>query len=206
VGLAIGLILLGVHKVLVFAGILSPAIQMIAIISAYYLICGGIHLDGVADVWDGMNCGGSRDKIFQAMSDSCVGTFGVIGLILIAGMAGLSTATASGLDLFLAPLVGRSFGLLLISTHSAAKSKGLGKPMIDACGKKTAAFAILILMALALVQIQAIWAYLVILILFLIKFRPFLNRIGGVTGDTIGFTIEMTQWLFLLILQGGHLI
>lgn len=205
VGAVIGLGLYSVYEFLSLAEIHSPILQMVAVLVVYYLICGGIHLDGVADVWDGMNCGGSRDKVFQAMSDSCIGTFGAVGLIFIVAIAGLSAYMANGLELFFAPIVGRSLALLLISIYPSAKSNGLGKPMIDNCNKKTVLLASAILLGVAWILPQAIWAYLALILLYVLKLRPFLLRLEGVTGDLIGFTIEMSQWLFLLTLQGGHL-
>lgn len=203
VGLAIGLFMFGISAGLQALGIDSRGLRMILLLMGYYLLCGGIHLDGVADLWDGMNCGGSKEKIFQAMSDSNVGSFGVLGLIFAVGIAAMGAYNATALNLLLFPIAGRAMGLLVISLHPSAKETGLGKPMIDHCGKKTAAFALAILGLIAWVLPASFLAYGVIALLYLVKIRPFLDRIGGITGDGIGFTIEMTQWLFLLFVQGG---
>ncbi len=205
VGLVIGIVMVGIAAGLNAVGIDSGGVRMILILMGYYLLCGGIHLDGVADLWDGMNCGGDKEKIFQAMSDSNVGSFAVVGLIFVAGVAAMGAYNATLLSLFLFPIVGRVMGLLVISIHPAAKETGLGKPMIDYCGKRTAVFALVILASIAWVMPASLVAYGVIALLYLAKFRPFLKRIGGITGDGIGFTIETTQWLFLLFIQGGYL-
>lgn len=205
VGLVIGLCMYGISRGVHALGIDSGGVRIILVLTGYYLLCGGIHLDGVADLWDGMNCGGSKEKIFQAMSDSSVGSFGVLGLVFVVGIAAMGTYNATGLSLLLFPIVGRTMGLLVISLHSAAKKTGLGKPMIDNCGKKTAAYAFVLLGFIAWMMPASLLAYGVIALLYLAKLRPFLHRIGGITGDGIGFTIETTQWLFLLFIQGGSL-
>lgn len=205
VGVVVGLGLFSVWQLLQMMSISTAIFRVPVILATYYLLCGGIHLDGVADVWDGMNCGGDREKVFQAMSDSCVGTFGVLGLIVAVGIAGIGISTANGMMLFLAPIFGRTLALMLISLFPAAKQDGLGKPMIDACGRKTALFSLLILIAIAWMNPNAILAYGVLLLVFLIKVHPFIQRIQGVTGDLIGFTIEMSQWIFLFVIQWGAL-
>jgi len=205
IGLVIGLAMYALTIGLAALGIDSGSVQMIIVLMAYYLICGGIHLDGVADLWDGMNCGGDRDKIFQAMSDSNVGSFGVLGLIFLVGIAAMGSYHATGLSLLFFPIVGRTMALLLISIHTAAKDAGLGKPMIDNCGKGTAIYALAILVVIAFLIPGSLVAYGAIALLYLIKLGPFFKRIDGVTGDGIGFTIEMSQWMFLLFIQGGSL-
>lgn len=203
VGIVVGLGLYSTWELLHLLQIHTAFIRIPLLLSAYYLICGGIHLDGVADVWDGMNCGGNSKKIFQAMSDSCIGTFGTLGLIVVVGLAAMGVSLANGRALFAAPIVGRTMALLLISIYPPAKSDGLGKPMIDRCGRKTAVFSILVMALIAWLIPKAAAAYLVILVLHVLKLRPFIQRIHGVTGDLIGFSIEMSQWIFLLVIQGG---
>lgn len=205
IGLFIGLVMYVIAAGLTALGIDSGGLRMVLILMAYYLVCGGIHLDGVADLWDGMNCGGDKEKIFQAMTDSNVGSFGVLGLIFVVGIAALASYHATGLSLLVFPIVGRTMALLLISMHTAAKTSGLGKPMIDNCGRNTAVFSLFILSVIAFLLPWSLVAYGAIAFLYLLKLRPFFKRIGGVTGDGIGFTIEMTQWLFLFIIQGGSL-
>ena len=204
VGAVVGLGLYSVWELLEILQIQASLLRGPILLAVYYLLCGGIHLDGVADVWDGMNCGGDSSKIFQAMSDSCIGTFGTLGLITVVGLGFLGLSHAGGLALFLTPIVGRSVALLLISLYPAAKPSGLGKPMIDYCGRYTAIISLVCLALVAWFLPGAPMAYLVISILFLLKFRPFIQRINGVTGDLIGFTIEMSQWIFLFVIQGGN--
>ena len=60
-----------------------PFLRGLAITIMYILITGGIHLDGAADTSDGLFSGRTRDEVFEIMSDSHIGAFGVIALILI---------------------------------------------------------------------------------------------------------------------------
>lgn len=54
----------------------------IAVIVVRVLITGALHEDGLADFFDGMGAGGSRERILSIMKDSHIGTYGVIALIL----------------------------------------------------------------------------------------------------------------------------
>lgn len=54
---------------------------------AFYAFAGwAIHLDGWSDLWDGLGSGKSGEDLRSIMKDSCVGAYGVIGLILAFGI------------------------------------------------------------------------------------------------------------------------
>ena len=54
--------------------------------AAFYTLCGWcIHLDGWADVWDGIGSGKTGEELRAVIKDTKTGAFAVIGLILALG-------------------------------------------------------------------------------------------------------------------------
>src|SRR5205823_10717707 len=94
VGLGLGLVLVGVERVtsvlfpLLLAGLLT--------VTAWKLLTGGLHLDGLADCLDGLG-GRDAEHRLAIMRDSRIGAFGALGLILLLlpGIAAVTQMPAS---------------------------------------------------------------------------------------------------------------
>lgn len=69
----------------VFAGLsatgLSPLTSIVASLAAMALSTGGFHEDGLADFWDGLGGGQTREKKLEIMRDSRIGTYGLLALV-----------------------------------------------------------------------------------------------------------------------------
>ena len=61
------------------------SISIIFSMIASILVTGAFHEDGFADVCDGFGGGWTKEKILEIMKDSRVGSYGVIGMILMLG-------------------------------------------------------------------------------------------------------------------------
>ncbi|NLI58067.1 MAG: adenosylcobinamide-GDP ribazoletransferase, partial [Clostridium sp.] len=81
VGLIIGIILTGVYYGL--ERFFSAQVIFVFIIIAYIILTGGIHLDGLADTFDGLFSGKSKEKILEIMRDSRIGTNGVLAIVCL---------------------------------------------------------------------------------------------------------------------------
>ena len=81
VGIIVGAISGGVY--LLSAMAFPVTIAIIFSMLASVLITGAFHEDGLADTCDGFGGGWSKNKILEIMKDSRIGTFGVVGLILV---------------------------------------------------------------------------------------------------------------------------
>jgi adenosylcobinamide-GDP ribazoletransferase len=81
VGILVGII---GAMVLVLANMLfSPALTILFSMIATILLTGSFHEDGFADSCDAFGGGWTKEKILTIMKDSRLGTYGVVGLILI---------------------------------------------------------------------------------------------------------------------------
>lgn len=166
----------------------------------YISMTGGLHLDGLADYFDGIFSGRSRERILEIMKDTHVGTFGVVGLILyFIGMFALIMG-AEPIVLLMMPVVGKSMGHLICSVGRYPKEKGMGMPLIT-YGKVW--HGLIVTGTLMVFLYLNGMTYLIAggcVLLFTLTFHFRTTQIvGGVTGDVIGASVELTQIVWLLV-------
>jgi adenosylcobinamide-GDP ribazoletransferase len=202
VGLMIGLIL--------FAIAISLKAIPIIILSSVILVVwiwltGGLHLDGLADTADAWVGGfGDPERTLKIMKDPSCGPIGVLSLIILCLLKWsalyvlLQQQFYSALILF--PLLARLTPLFLFLTTNYVREKGLGTSIAE-CMPKTAAVMICALCLLASVYWG--WAGIIAVIsmtgTLLYLRHKFIQRIGGITGDTVGASIEICETVGLLI-------
>lgn len=63
--------------------VLAPLPLAALLLFVSVIFTGGLHLDGVADLCDGLGAGGPPERMLAVMKESQIGAFGVIGLVLI---------------------------------------------------------------------------------------------------------------------------
>lgn len=81
VGILVGLA--GAFVLVLSNGLFSPALAILFSMIATILLTGSFHEDGFADCCDAFGGGWTKEKILTIMKDSRLGTYGVVGLILI---------------------------------------------------------------------------------------------------------------------------
>jgi len=182
---------------------------LIVVIDAF--LTGAMHFDGLADTADGFGGGRTRADVLRIMRDHAIGSYGGIALVLvialkIAAIATLANGRYAVLGILLAPVLGRWSAVILSATEAYARPpeddgpNSVGSPT-RLVGRRelvmatvTAAFlaaafgrwfggAALLLVAVATIC----WGWWC------------RRRIGGVTGDTLGAGIEISECLVLLL-------
>ena len=205
-GAAIGLV-----TAAVFAGarlVWPPVVAAIVAIGIEAWWTGAFHEDAVADFCDGFGGGGrSADDIRRIMKDSRVGSYGALGLGLAVALRVATTATLSPLIATAAIIAAATFGrtcavLLLALAPPAPVGEGLAKD-IGGLPRGTLWLALLLavpgLAALALVRPGAMLAAVAAAAVLLPWLaRGLRRRIGGSTGDCLGFAAYMGQLAVLL--------
>ena len=202
-GLIIGIILMGIYCGLEL--FFPHEVVFAFIIIAYIVLTGGIHLDGLADTFDGLFSGKSKEKILEIMRDSRIGTNGVLAIV---SLLLLNYALFVSLDLqdiktvlILFPAAGRMASLIGAGASGyARKTWGLGKSFIDFCG-------LIEVIAGSLIYTLAIYiglgveglviASLTILFPYIIL-KLIEKKIQGATGDVLGALCELNQTFFLI--------
>lgn len=180
------------------------AAALVAVVMSTYLT-GGLHLDGLSDVCDGLFSGRSRERVLEIMHDSRMGTFGGVGLFfaLSAKMVLLSVILSRDLNTGLmaalaAPLAGRA-GILVISKIGQSARAGMGRCYVEGMNSRILWTGLLItlLFATPALRLHALAALLIPAALAFLLNRLFNRRLGGITGDCLGCTSELSEVCFL---------
>ena len=177
-------------------------------------VTGGLHLDGMGDTADGLFSYRPRERVLEIMRDSTLGTNGVVAVVLTILLKFITLKNipfAGGMTaLFCAPILSR----MAITWHAAVatyarEQSGMGE-FTDRVGLPqalTATVCSLVLTSLVLSftdmsLASVIWSLTIlhgIAIALAVSFAFYLQyRIGGITGDTIGATIELSEMLSFL--------
>ena len=195
-------------------GNLSLALRAVLMFFLYLLMTGGLHMDGLADTMDAFGSNRSREKMLQIMKDSHIGTFGVLAILVytLFMVALLPETPFPALLLF--PVVGRIAGLLVATCHPYARDQGLGSSFVNAARPihvLLGSLAVFLVVFLTDALQVRVWSALILLLSYLFSLLlvwllllGMSRKLGGVTGDLIGFSIEVSQILFLLLVHLGR--
>lgn len=190
----------------VFHLIFSLEIALLFSIVASLLTTGAFHEDGFADVCDGFGGGWTKEKILDIMKDSRVGTYGLVGLILL--MALKFTSLDQIPVAFIIPTiisahaVSRLISVSLIYTDEYAREDLLSKAKPLATKMTPTEFLIACVFGLApLLLLQNWWIFLSLIPLILVKLyfsKYFKKWIGGYTGDCLGAVQQVSEVVYYL--------
>jgi adenosylcobinamide-GDP ribazoletransferase len=103
-GVLLGLILVVLNSLL--DALIPRAVLDCLLLLVLIVMTGALHLDGIADLLDGLAGGKDREGILRIMKDSRVGAMGVVGLVMLLLLKYLS--------LFNLPLELKSAGLIFM--------------------------------------------------------------------------------------------
>ncbi len=195
---------------------LGPWSAAFLVIGASMLLTGGFHEDGLADTADAMGGAYTRERLLEILKDSRVGAFGAMALFV---SLGLKAALLARLDanapmaLVVTECLSRvtpiwlMVGMPYVTNDAQSRSKQVtraGAPqMILATVIGLAivglgwwsdelSMAMLGGLALAMIVTPALCAW------------RFYYRAGGITGDFLGATQQLTQLALLIALAAAH--
>ena len=209
VGLGLGLVLAGVERVT--SVVFPPPLAALLTVTAWKVLTGGLHLDGLADCLDGL-AGKDAEHRLRIMRDSRIGAFGAIGLILFLLLETVAVAELpAGVRwraLLVLPALARATPPLLARCFPPAKGEGHGAAFRN--GLRAGAVPVALALALALVWGGLGVAGLVsagTALAAAFALSGFMAvRLGGVTGDVLGAAIEVTELAGLLTVSAwAHL-
>ncbi len=204
VGLALGLGLVVVNWVL--APLIPQAVLDCLLILILIAVTGAIHLDGIADLIDGLAGGKDREGVLRIMKDSHVGAIGVVGLVMVLLLKYLSlyhiTPGLKSAALMFMPAAGRWAQVTLAAVCPYVRSEGgTGGAFVDNVGERELLIgsATLALVALILFGLKGLLLLLLLGLAVAGLWRYFDRRLGGVTGDVLGAATEVIEVLTLLL-------
>jgi adenosylcobinamide-GDP ribazoletransferase len=180
-----------------------PLLAALLTVTCWKLVTGGLHLDGLADCVDGI---GGRDPEHRLaiMRDSRIGAMGAVGLILfllleIAAVSELPDAVRAH-ALLAAPVIARAMPALLGRLLPPARREGLGAAFQASLPRSAAPLALAVALAVATLALggAGVVAVAVASGLCLLIGRVVARRLGGITGDVFGASIETAELAALL--------
>ncbi len=167
---------------------------------------GARHLDGVADLIDGLAGGKDRESTLEIMKDSRVGAIGVVGLVMVLLLKYLSLFHVplefKNAALIFMPTAGRWMQLCLSCYAPYVRAEGgTGSAFVENVGQPEflRGTATLIFAALVLFWAKGIFLVFLLGIATMFILRYFETRLGGITGDVLGAVTEMVEVLVLLL-------
>lgn len=201
-----GLILGGIYYTAAFClrGHVPPLVLAALITALMVILTRGLHYDGLADLADGVWGGATPERRLEIMKDSRSGAFGVLALILdlllkVASIHALVLANSLAPILF-APIFGRVAMTAAAYRATYARAKGLGKPFLENMLLPHLLIAVAsAILFVAFINWRALFYALPVLACVALL-RTLANRLlGGITGDVLGATCEITEIVILVI-------
>lgn len=201
VGAVLGLLLAGIY-LLVSIWLPQLAASVIVVVSLI-ILTRALHMDALADTFDGLFGGRDKEHMLAIMKDSRVGSFGVVAIV--AGVAlkiSLLTAVPTALQigtLIAFPVLGRWAAAIASGTQPSARANGgLGSLFAERARSwelilsSAVAFSIVgaVLWMRAVAAPIAIIAAAVFPVVYIALVK---RKIEGMTGDTLGALIELTE-------------
>lgn len=171
------------------------------------VVTGALHLDGFADLCDGIGGGRDQQAALRIMKDSCIGAFGAVGLVLLLlckyqALIALP-APVKPLALLLMPVVGRWAPVSLVVTIPYLRGpEGTGSAFATHAGRRELLLATLTLLGVAagLFRLDGL-ALVGGAALATAGFGFWVKqRLGGVTGDVLGAAVELLEVVALLLI------
>jgi adenosylcobinamide-GDP ribazoletransferase len=192
------------------AYVLPLPVAVLVALAVEALITGAFHEDAVADFFDAFGGGWTRDDVLRILRDSRVGSFGSLGLMLAVGLraAGLMSCadvTAAAIAVVCAGAMGRAVILAVMAAVPPVPARdGLSKDIGQLASWRTFAVAVTLIapiIAFALYRDPlGMVAGLLLLAGFIGWFRRYLlRRLGGVTGDCLGFSAYVGMIVITLV-------
>lgn len=199
IGLIIGSLALGLSL------FLDPLIVSLLVVGALAIITGIHHIDGLADFADGLMTKGKKEKKLQSMKDVSTGSAGILSIVLyVVGMI-LALSLMSGFVLFQAILLSEilsKFSMVLQASLGRSAAVGSNSPFVQIMKDKRRLVTAGTITFIPLVIIGGTTGLIVFgagiaftLFILALSTRSF----GGITGDVLGATNEITRLSSLVI-------
>ncbi|MEM9124063.1 MAG: adenosylcobinamide-GDP ribazoletransferase [Pseudomonadota bacterium] len=205
-------VLVGGLSALVYGGayglLSSSLLAVLLALAAGVILTGAFHEDGLADTFDGIGGGATREAALEIMRDSRLGTYGTLALGLALALK-VGALVALPPPLAVAALIAghglsRVSSVLVLATSRYVRAEGTGKPVAGGVSLPsllvTLASGALIAGLWCAFQAPAslAWALGGLLIghgLMRLFFEP---KLGGYSGDTLGAVQQASEIGFYL--------
>jgi adenosylcobinamide-GDP ribazoletransferase len=211
IGFLLGVILIYADKVFRLI-VLPDPIGNVLLVLLMVLLTRALHIDGLADTFDGLMGGKCKDSRLAIMKDSRIGTAGVLGIVFILLLKYLCLNSLVNSEkiaaLLVAPMLARWSQVIMAFEGNYGRQEGMAKAFVGHLRTSGLAYASLFaigLTAFVIAQEEARAAFLIcgaiggVVLLTLSARWYFARKLGGLTGDVIGAVNELNEVLVLLL-------
>ena len=203
VGIVIGLIIgtLGYGLSLY----LEPLVVSLVVVASLAVITGIHHTDGLADFADGLMTRGSKEKKRKAMKDLSVGSAGIFSIVLYAIGVIIALSLSSGMELFKIILLSEimaKFSMVLMAGLGNSASVGSNSPFMDSMKDKKRLLVAGIITIIPFIIVGEMNGFIVFasgIVVTMVLVGLSTRSFGGITGDVMGASNEITRLSSLLI-------
>jgi adenosylcobinamide-GDP ribazoletransferase len=203
IGIAIGLMMgSAAYGLSLF---LEPLVVGLLVTAGLVLITGIHHTDGLSDFADGLMARGSKQRKLEVMQDHSVGSAGIVAIVLYVAGAIIALSTIKGFEVFVAILVAEivaKFSMVLLASLGPSAWEGSNSPFVNSMKdrKKLAIAAIITVGAILSLQnnvgFLALGTGVILTLIILVVSR---RSFGGISGDVMGATNEITRLASFLV-------
>ena len=207
VGFIVGVVLAAAAWVL--AAWLTAPLVGVVVVALLAALTGGLHLDGVADVFDALGGAyGDRERALAIMRDSRIGAHGAVAVMLVLLAKVLAVAHIVQRHelrwLVVSPAIARWAVLPLMVYFPYARESGLGKTFAERGSRRELAWATACIVAvLVWTRGRGVGAAAGALAVALLCAQWMQRRLGGMTGDVYGMAIELAEVTCLVVAGAG---
>jgi len=167
-------------------------------------LTGGLHMDGVADLFDSFGAH-DREKKLEIMKDSRTGTFGVLSLICLLALKTVFLMECMkknmGMPALISAAVTARFVMVwLIRIFPAARKKGFAAHFKGLINKRALTFNSLVFAGILILlrpDISLLYLTIPVVIIILVISSGLSHNFKGLTGDVYGAMCELTELLML---------
>ncbi|MDR0880461.1 MAG: adenosylcobinamide-GDP ribazoletransferase [Clostridioides sp.] len=214
VGFIIGLIM---YVVAIFMGrLFGFFLASIFTVLVEVLLTGGLHLDGLGDTFDSIYSYRDRDKMLEIMKDSRLGTNALLAvvftvLIKIAFIFNIMNSDMMWIVMFM-PIFSRLIVIWMTYKTESPRKEGMGNVFIGKTSTESLLIAVLYTIPSTILigmeffvfegsEIINLLFTTAVLFIFVDVFKHHIySKIGGITGDVLGCTIELSELVYLFFI------
>lgn len=187
---------------LVFSYFFSETVLAVISIVVVVLLTGGLHLDGLADSFDGL-AGYAPQKRYKIMKDSFIGSFGVIAivLVLLLKIFLIRELLLLNISAFMFTAVSRAILPIVIYKNPVISEDGISYIFKKNIELKHVSLnlAVIIFFIIVIEGLVFLIPFIATLVFSMILSSFFNGKLNGVNGDVYGAVIELNEVVYLII-------
>ncbi len=185
--------------------VFPAGIAVLLSMAATLVLTGAFHEDGLADCVDAFGGAYTREDALRIMHDSRIGAFGAITLMIALALKWQTLAALPpqrvAWTMIAAHAASRAFAISYLVTLDYVRAEGKAKPVAQRMSVSSFALALAFGLPWLFVTDWKLACVTIVALMVLRLFigRYFVRRIGGYTGDCLGFAQQVFEIAIYLI-------